>query len=410
MSSEVNEWKRGYLLVFASTLGMAVSVTHIYSVGVLTELIERDQGWARANISAGLLIISAITVIGAPFIGVVIDRVGPRWVGISGVILYCLSFGILGLTTSSIWVWWALWIPLSFGSLLVKPTVWAAAVSHQFSRHRGLAIAVALTGSSLGALYIPYLTYQLSEHFGWRIAIMVLAAGSLLAALPFIVAFFRTHSSSASTLAAARHRPADRLNVRDLLADTRFLRLALIAVVLTAAIVGMNMQFVPIMSSLGLSRSSAAQIASAIGLGAIVGRLSTGFFLDRFHGPWVGSMSFSIPLLACALLLFGFDPSQSLHAVMVAFLLGVGAGAETDVIAYLSAKYFRLSNYGAVFGTLAGLISFGAGLGSTIAAGIYDAWGTYVPFIWIAIMAFVVAMISVGTLGPYPETENSAST
>lgn len=107
-----------------------------------------------------------------------------------------------------------------------------------------------------------------------------------------------------------------------------------------------------------------------------------------------------MPFLAC-LLLLGFDGGIS-SAIIIGAIIGFSLGAETDVIAYLAARYFGLRNYGVLFGTLAGLLSLGAGLGPLIAGWLFDRSGRYEPLLWDPDAGLCLQCGLVGTLGPYP--------
>jgi len=104
-----------WLVVFTSTLALAVSVTHVYSTGLFIVPIETEFGWSRAQITAGLAVVSVISVVFAPFVGMVVDRIGSRRIALPGMILYCTALALLSTTTQSIWHWWAMWGLLAFG-------------------------------------------------------------------------------------------------------------------------------------------------------------------------------------------------------------------------------------------------------------------------------------------------------
>jgi MFS family permease len=92
-------------------------------------------------------------------------------------------------------------------------------------------------------------------------------------------------------------------------------------------------------------------------------------------GRWIGALALSIPALA-PIMLLNYDGSL-LWAVVVAAIVGFGVGAEIDVLAFLSARYFGLLNYGALWGTIVGLIGLGTGTGPLIASLIFDYTESY---------------------------------
>jgi MFS family permease len=135
--------------------------------------------------------------------------------------------------------------------------------------------------------------------------------------------------------------------------------------------------------------------------------LGTGVLLDRCNGALIGAVSFAVPLVAAALWL-GFDGTMS-SAIVMAATLGISLGAEIDVIAYLTTRYFGLRNFGTVFGTIAGLLAFGGGVGPTLAGIVYDKTHSYDIFVWGTIPIFLLAAAMIGSLGRYPDLVSSAA-
>ncbi len=166
--------------------------------------LEHAFGWSRAQISGGLMANSVISVIGAPFIGWLIDRFGTRSVGLPGVALYYAAIALLSQTGASIWSWWGLWILVAFGAVLIKPTVWALSVSQRFDAQRALAIAIVMSGSGLCAIFLPAATTTLIATFGWRGAFIGLGVGGALIALPLLYLFLRDGPNSPSCLSSPR--------------------------------------------------------------------------------------------------------------------------------------------------------------------------------------------------------------
>ena len=122
--------------------------------------------------------------------------------------------------------------------------------------------------------------------------------------------------------------------------------------------------------------------------------------MDRYTGRFVGGAVLLFPIIGCVLLLtLQLDP---LTALLVGGIIGLSLGAEVDVFAVLSARYFGVANYGLLFGTIAGLISFGAGVGPTLAGLVFDTYGGY-DYLFVAIMPMLVASsLLVLSLGKEP--------
>ena len=123
-----------------------------------------------------------------------------------------------------------------------------------------------------------------------------------------------------------------------------------------------------------------------MGITSIAGRLTTGALLDRFstRAPLIATLAFALPAVACVIMM-GFDGSI-LQSAIVASLIGIAVGADTDIAAYLTARYFGLRFFGTLFGTIIAILSIAIGLGPLLAASIFDRMGSYMGFYWIGVV------------------------
>ena len=137
-----------------------------------------------------------------------------------------------------------------------------------------------------------------------------------------------------------------------------------------------------------------------IGAASILGRISEGFLLDRFPGNLIGGASLLLPVLACASIYW--SEGSVFSAFVIAFLLGLALGSETNVVAYLSTRYFGMRSYGVLFGVIVSLISLGAGVGPFFSSAVYDITGNYnIVMGVVAIICFIFSFL-IMKLGRYP--------
>lgn len=396
------EWRFGWLLVLASLVAYGTATIYTFSLGLFMAPLQKEFGWTRAMISSGMLLAATLTGLAAPFAGRLIDIYGARRIGLAGMTIYCFAIAMLGSTSSSIEHWWALWGLLACGSLFTKPTVWISAITKNFTASRGMALAITMSGSGIAAALAPSVAHALIEHLGWRMAYAALGGGLFVLNMPLIWLFFydrgRNADGSASTVAPVLAG----YDIKPSMMSRRYIQLGVIAFVMTAGITGLQVHFVPILASLGVSRAEAAAAAGLIGIGAIIGRLVTGYMLDRLPGPLVGGVSFLIPVVASLILLFPIGLDAVLAGSIAAFVFGLALGAEIDILAYLTGRYFGNKNYGTLFGTLVGLLALSNGVGPTLAGYLFDISGNYAWFLGLTIGAFALAALMVSTLGPYP--------
>ena len=96
---------------------------------------------------------------------------------------------------------------------------------------------------------------------------------------------------------------------------------------------------------------------------------------------------------------------ESLTVVRLgAFLLGFAAGAESDVIAFMAARYFGLAHYGKIYGLLYMSFGIGSAISPVRYGSVRDATGNYDPMLAAAMLMFAIGGALLLTLGRYPET------
>lgn len=402
-ASARSEFSRNWTVVLASALGMAFASVGVYALGVFIQPLEQEFGWKRAEIAAGMTISSVFSVVTGPFIGLIVDRVGPRRIGLAGLVMGCLSLASFSLVGSSIWMWWALFVPMAVAGTCLKPTVWATAVSSLFDSGRGLALAFMLSGTALCSTLTPIVGHYFVETLGWRQAYVALAGFWGLLVIPVVWLYFtsakdRNRVRPRSEQTAMLLLPG--LDIRPSLLSWKFIRLASAGFLASLVVVSFVTGLVPVLTSLSIDRQSAAYIAGLIGISTLVGRLTGGYLLDRVNGNMVGAVSMLLPVIPCTLLLM-FPGSVPIAAVAV-IVLGLSLGVELDAVAYLVGRHFGMRNYGTLFGTIAGLLALATGLGPVVLNLVFDWTGAYTMVLIGFIPLSLLSAALFASLGRYP--------
>ena len=400
--SAAAEWRGHWPLPFAAALGYSVSVLHVYSIGPFIEPLQQTFGWSRAEVSLGLTISNAgIAVLCVP-IGMLVDRLGPRLIGLIGVILMASAYALLGTASGMIANWVLLWALIAFCAPWTQSLVWTSAVASRFETSRGMSFAVTLAGAPLGATVFPVLATWLIGSYGWRTAFA--AIGGFWVALVFPVLLFwfrgaRDRQRRGEKTAQPVGRPPG-LSLAEGLRTAAFYKLLMAGSLFAFTVIGILVHFVPILTDSGTAPLAAAGIASLIGVFSVIGRLGTGLLLDRFPGHLVGAAIFLLANVACALLLWhGENPvSQS----VAASIFGLTLGAEIDVIAYLATRHFGLRNFGGLFGGLVAALNLGSAFGPLAAGATYDRTGSYSSFLILTMVLMTVSALALASLRKPP--------
>lgn len=405
------EWRQGWMVVLASVAGGSLSTLHMYSTGVLITPIEQEFGWSRAQISSGLTITAMAAVVLSPLIGVAIDRIGPRRIALIGATLYCLVFAALSQVTG-LWMWWALWCGIAITAACISGAVWSAGVTSLFAKARGMALAITLCGTSIGALLVPTATHLMIDAYGWRGAYWALAGIWGLVVLPLVFFCYssaldraREAGQAPSVAGEAAKGPAAWLGM---IVSWRFVKLVLAAVTIVTVASSYLGNVVPMLQAEGYATGRAAAMAGLIGLGSLTGRLCGGLLLDRIDGRFVAAVAVLAPVATSLALLF--VPHSAAAVSVGLFTLGLAVGVEWDAVAYLASRHFDVKSFGTVFGMLTGLTLLLNGLGPTLTNYSYDVTGSYTLALWGFIPLCLISCVMFLLLGPYPEAaETQAS-
>ncbi len=392
--------------------GCGLSSISFYTHSVFVAPISNDTGWSRGDVQFGVTIMILMAIVTAPVVGLLIDRFGARKIALISMPLYGLTLASLGLSTDSLWTYYVAWAVMSILAAGTLPVTWTRVVNSWFDRYRGIALGITLAGTGIAATFGPTYATWLVGEFGWRTAYMLIAVTITAIGFPAVYFLFR----QPDTYAVVAHvdvadqpvvNPVKGLAPGEALRGYRFWALSIGLVLAAAGISGLITNAVPMLIDQGLTAADAARYAGLIGVSVIVGRLVVGALVDRFWAPLVAAIFLSAPAIAALMLSAAAPPAFIISVSMV--LIGLAAGAELDLMAFLVSRYFGLKHYGALYGALYVSFSIGAGLAPVTFGKVFDAVGSYGP-----VLTIVAAMSAGGgllmlTLGRYPPAFSRAA-
>lgn len=395
----VSEWRTGWPTVAGAMAAAGTYCFHAYSLGALMTPLERETGWSRATIASSLTMTVIALLATGPIVGALVDRFGTRRVGLPGIWLYGLALAAIGACPPVPAAWIASWLVAGIFFSAASTIVWTRAVAMRFERSRGLALAITLSGAGLAQTFVPPLTVALTPEIGWRATYVAL--GALAVAISFPLNFFLLREEPAPVGSAVPTNERTGLSFREAMASSTFWRLAIVLALVAGAVGALNVHIQPIMIGAGLDAATAAGFTALIGPSLIIGRLSGGYLIDRIDPRKVATVAFGMPAIAC-LLLSQYDGS-AWRGIMAATVIGLAAGVEADMIAFLTCRYFGTRNYGAIFGVLFGLFGLGSSAMPVLVAHAYDITGRYNEALIACAAGAAIGAILMGTLGKWPD-------
>lgn len=408
---DLTEFRAGWRTVLMAMLGLGVAANAslLYAFGSLVIPLQHAFGWSRGELQPAISFLFGGAVIGAQLVGWLNERYGMRRVTIASLIGLAAVFALMSLMPlmgHSIGWLYLMCTLLPIAGMGTMHITWTHLVNLWFERNRGLALAVMLSGTGLSAILIPSAVTWVIGRWNWQAAFLLLALLPLVFVLPLVLMWLQEPSDrTPASRAAPPVRTHTGFAFRDAICSARFWTLNIALSLVVAATVSMISNTVPLLRDKGLSAAEASHIFGSFGLSLIGGRLLVGYLIDRLWAPAVAAVALAMPALGCLLL----STTSADHAgtlTLATLLIGLGAGAEFDIAAYLMARYFGMRNYGRLFGVHVALITIASALAPWLFGRIYAVTGSYSTMLSVCGAAFLVGAITLLPLGRYPKFDS----
>ncbi|HEX7873742.1 MAG TPA: MFS transporter [Sphingobium sp.] len=406
------EWKSGWTLVLAASMGFSFFSVMLAASGMFMEPLAQEFRWSRTLLSSGPAIATTTTAILSPFFGILIDRYGSRRLVLPGLILTMLSVVAFSFANGSQTQWMLLWLLFGIMAVTIKSTAWTAGVLGVFQQSRGLALGLTLSGTAVAQMVVPPLSNFLIDSVGWRGAFVGLGLGwGGLTFLLCLFFFFDAHSRRAAASKASGETTAPAaeltgLTPKQALRDSALWRVGISNFVVMVLTIGLTIHLVPILTEAGVTRAHAGWLSSLAGLAGIVGKLVTGALLDRYRPNWIGGVTLGVAALAFLFLMNGI---RSPTLIIVAMIVnGYAFGTKTQITGFLTAGYGGMKHFGVIYGVMGALMALASGLGPMAAGIVYDQAGGYGPFLLAGGIGCALSGLLMMSLPAYPVWRKAA--
>ena len=372
----------GWRIVAAGFTGQLVANSCTFAAfGVFVIPLAEEFRTSRGAISGGLGIAMLVMGLAGPVVGRAMDRGPVRRIMVGGVLL--CSAGLLLLSRAS--ELWQLALvfgtAVSLGAALYGPLPTTTLVGKWFVRRRGLALGLSVAGATVAGAAAPALAALLLEAFGWRSAVALFGVGSFALAAPVFALFVirspedvGQHPDGGPEEHAAAQGDGSGGSARALLRDRNFYLVALgFALLFTSPIVA-TAHLVPFAEDLGVARTRASYLLSAVALFSLLGKLLFGLVADRVHPRH--ALAVAVGFLVGAWLVLLGEPDYA-GLLLAGCLMGFGIGSVAPLHGVIVGLCFGRAGFGQVMG-LGGLLSLPLIAGSAPLAGrLFDVSGSY---------------------------------
>jgi len=378
---------------------------------VLIVPLEREFGWDNAQISSALALRLLLFGLFGPFAAAFMNRFGLRRVMITAAALIIAGL-LASLAMTRVWQLIVLWgFVVGIGTGLTAIVLAATVATRWFTARRGLVVGLLSASSATGQLVFLPLIASLTDHLGWRAA-LVFVCGFLAAAATIAFLLMRDRPSdvglppygetaivpappAATSLVSMLASPL--VTLRDVAGVPLFWVLFATFFICGCSTNGLiQTHFITLCGDYGLPAVTAAGMLAVIGVFDFFGTIGSGWLSDRFDNRWL--LFWYYGLRGLSLLYLPFTAFTFYGLSLFAVFYGLDWIATVPPTVKLTADRFGRERAGIVFGWVfaghqmgAATAAYGAGFSRT-------EFASYLPAFFVAGALCIVAAALVLTI------------
>ncbi|WP_393162884.1 MFS transporter [Nonomuraea marmarensis] len=371
-------WLIGALAI-TQTVGYGVLY---YAFSVFIPPMSRDLNAGVAQLTGAITLAVLVSGVAAPLIGRWLDRHGGRGLMTAGSVLGALAVLAWSQVRSVVQLYLVCGVLGVASAMVLYEAAFAVIVAWFDAARRARALlAVTVVAGFASSIFLP-LTGFLVDRYGWRQALIVLAAGYAVTTVPLHGLAVRSRGAPSD---------ADRREIVGTAVRERpFWLLAAAFLTQTGAVAVMGVLLVTYLIVLGHAPVFAASVAGLLGVLSVTGRLVTTGLQARWRVALITAVMFGLQGLAAVLLpLVGRSVAGAVGAVV---LFGIGFGVGTIARPALLADRYGTAAYASLSGALALPITAAKAIAPLLAAGVAQLVG------YPAVMGAVAAACALGAL------------
>lgn len=391
----------GWAVVFALAITETTSWGVLfYGFPVLLKPMEADLGWSRVQMTGAFSLALAAQGATGVWVGRWLDAHSPRALMTTGSV--AATALVVGWSrVGSLTAFYALWAAAGvvMATVLYEPAFTVVTKWFPGEGRRAALTTVTLVAGLASFIFLP-LENQLIASFGWRKALMVLAAVLGLVTIPLHLLVLRapTAMGRGSSAAVADADADDRVltepaaySLRVTIRFPGFWFLATAFVLSSFVTSALAVHQVAYLQERGYTAAFAATATGVLGAMQLPGRLLFGPLSRRLSRPRVTTLVFATFAVGLAILAAGTNTATVWLFVIV---YGAGRGMSTLLRATLVGDLFGARHYGSIAGALAFPSTVALAAAPVLAGVLYEQLGGYRPVLWLLVVAAAGAVLA----------------
>ncbi len=394
--------RSGRLLIGGAFVTFAISAALMHSYAVFLLAFLEEFGWSRAETSLAYSVSAFVSGASAPFVGVLVDRLGPRRLVLLGGGV--LALGLLGSAyVHALWQLILLYgILMTIGANCLGLVVFVPMLSRRFVSNRGMAISVVQSANGFARAVSAPVAQIMISTIGWRHA--YLAQAAFMGALIWPLAALFAPEETSGSVVSARPSPAGESptgrparpdwTLAEAMATPHFWLLFTVYLCTGLGSFFVSLHQLAFAVDVGFDKLYAA---SVLGLGALLsvaGTIVTGTLSDYIGRELSAVLAYAVSIVGVICALFITGPDHAWLLWIHACFFGLTWGARGPAVTAKTADLFPGPNLGAILG----VITVGTGIGSAVGAWgagwIFDISGSYRLAFVASIVSYLVGCVA----------------
>jgi sugar phosphate permease len=404
----------GWAVVTVIFLTMLATSAVMGMVGVLMLPLKSEFGWDLGAISGALAVRVLLYGMVAPLAAAILQRYGVRRVVSTALLL--IMFGlVLASRMTALWQMWLTWgLMIGLATGVTANILGATVATRWFTKQRGLIIGVLSASNATGQLLFLPIAAWLSEHMGWRYAMMPAGIACLIC-LVLVLLIVRDYPadvdlpsygetavlpapprrSGQNALAVSFSALADAAGNRTfwILAGTFF-----VCGLSTSGLV--QNHFIPLCHDFGVATITASSILAMMGALDFVGTIFSGWLSDRYDNRFL--LFWYYGLRGLSLLALPFTDFSIYGLSIFAVFYGLDWIATIPPTVRMTGQEFGREKGPIVFGWIFLAHQLGSATAAFGAGATRDEFLTYLPAFAAAGVACIIAAGAILTVRKKP--------
>ena len=321
-----------------------------YAFSALLVPMQQDLGWSAGVLTGAYSLSVLVSGLLAPIVGRWIDAHGGRWLMAGGSALGALLVAAWS-HTHTVSGYYAIFVGMGIAMACTLYDPAFVVVASWFREHRSRAmLIITFLGGLASTVFLP-LTGWLEVRFGWREALLVLAACLAIGTIVPHAAMIRTPPEQHRIVPRSRTRLAR----STLLQSPWFRRFALAFFLQSFVSYGVAVHLIAYLIDVGINPTTAAFAAGLVGAAQTGARVVITLFERALQVETMTAAMFGLQTLAIIILVAWPTGMAILLAVL---LMGFGRGALTLLRPTMLLQNYWLEEFGAVNGSVSSIVTF----------------------------------------------------